>query len=573
MDMDSQPLKNRLLLLLDQSKRSRNDELSKDIENALAAIDSNNEFRSRTSPCQSESYDFLAAAQSTWDDKLRARYVLVAREHLCPTRQRRTETSVKRDKLIDTISPAPLDLHMYIYDASDIFRELCQVMNPNYCPEGPDNHQLVLTAQPSHEFNNTMTRNDAEFTTRVSSSSRAVKAVATKAEYDASQQHSKLRGHLEQQADDLQRSLQAEQSYDIIDMPDNSLGQGQALAMQPRGAIKVVFATSTVPELRRRFQQLNLDVLQLGVDDHYLNPKRSIFIQQYQDRCQAALKHGRDDALLDLCRTGCPAGNRVDVWFRILCHDSYHDYRLKYNALWEDVMQYSTLTDRLVSADARFVCNLSDVYFVFQETVQEVLTVFARDASIAESLKLQPLPSHTGEADEPSIGNDDHSSGVLPMRGHVLLVAPLAYLSNSTAQVYSMFKALYQRYWHKLATISSDEDGILRLTQCYEVLMQHHHSRLWNHLTGCGIRPAAYAVRWMATAFASFLAADQLLLLWDRIIGYDTLILLPVLAVAVFAYRSKALYKATTKDMVDVVLSDLSTLSVVPLLQTSLFTS
>ena len=39
------------------------------------------------------------------------------------------------------------------------------------------------------------------------------------------------------------------------------------------------------------------------------------------------------------------------------------------------------------------------------------------------------------------------------------------------------------------------------------------------------------------TAFAGHLAVGEVLLLWDRIIAFDSLLLLPVLAVAVMAFR------------------------------------
>lgn len=39
------------------------------------------------------------------------------------------------------------------------------------------------------------------------------------------------------------------------------------------------------------------------------------------------------------------------------------------------------------------------------------------------------------------------------------------------------------------------------------------------------------------TAFAGHLAVGEVLLLWDRIIGFDSLLPLPLLAVAVIAFR------------------------------------
>lgn len=39
------------------------------------------------------------------------------------------------------------------------------------------------------------------------------------------------------------------------------------------------------------------------------------------------------------------------------------------------------------------------------------------------------------------------------------------------------------------------------------------------------------------TAFAGHLAVGEVLLLWDRVIGFDSLLPLPLLAVAVLAFR------------------------------------
>ena len=39
------------------------------------------------------------------------------------------------------------------------------------------------------------------------------------------------------------------------------------------------------------------------------------------------------------------------------------------------------------------------------------------------------------------------------------------------------------------------------------------------------------------TAFAGHLAVGEVLLLWDRVIGFDSLLPLPLLAVAVIAFR------------------------------------
>jgi hypothetical protein len=61
---------------------------------------------------------------------------------------------------------------------------------------------------------------------------------------------------------------------------------------------------------------------------------------------------------------------------------------------------------------------------------------------------------------------------------------------------------------------------------------------------------------------------EQTLLLWDRIIGFDDLELLPILAAAIFVYRAKWLLQANEPAHVKRLLAEAGpSLKVVPLLQ------
>lgn len=75
------------------------------------------------------------------------------------------------------------------------------------------------------------------------------------------------------------------------------------------------------------------------------------------------------------------------------------------------------------------------------------------------------------------------------------------------------------------------------------------------------------ALPWIASAFATYLPAEQTLQLWDRILGFDDLELLPVLAAAIFVYRAKWLLQANEPAHVHSLLADAQNLKVVPLLQ------
>lgn len=76
--------------------------------------------------------------------------------------------------------------------------------------------------------------------------------------------------------------------------------------------------------------------------------------------------------------------------------------------------------------------------------------------------------------------------------------------------------------------------------------------------------------KWLMRAFSGHLPPDQLLLLWDAILGYDCLEILPLLALAILSFRKENIFQVNTIQNVDAVLADLSTISVIPLLQLAL---
>lgn len=60
---------------------------------------------------------------------------------------------------------------------------------------------------------------------------------------------------------------------------------------------------------------------------------------------------------------------------------------------------------------------------------------------------------------------------------------------------------------------------------------------LYQHLCKRGTNPLDMVFPWLMSGFAAHVAPAETLLLWDRIIGYDSLLPLPVLAVAILTFR------------------------------------
>jgi hypothetical protein len=93
------------------------------------------------------------------------------------------------------------------------------------------------------------------------------------------------------------------------------------------------------------------------------------------------------------------------------------------------------------------------------------------------------------------------------------------------------------------------------------------------HLCSIGCPPLAIALPWLATAFADVLPVQEVLMLWDRIIGFESLMILPLAAVGIFAWRSQHLQACIASREVLELLEDLEEVQIVPLLQAVLFLS
>ena len=91
------------------------------------------------------------------------------------------------------------------------------------------------------------------------------------------------------------------------------------------------------------------------------------------------------------------------------------------------------------------------------------------------------------------------------------------------------------------------------------------------HLAEIGCPAARLAAPWIFGAFAGYLSVEETLLLWDRAIGFDSLVPLALAAAAVAALRKPALLAATREEEARECLEDLSEVKVAPLLQEFVF--
>lgn len=76
--------------------------------------------------------------------------------------------------------------------------------------------------------------------------------------------------------------------------------------------------------------------------------------------------------------------------------------------------------------------------------------------------------------------------------------------------------------------------------------------------------------KWLMRAFSGHLQPQELLILWDLILGYDSLEILSLLSIIILSFRKESLMQVSTIESIEAVLAYLSSIKVLPLVQLAL---
>ncbi|XP_021082063.1 TBC1 domain family member 19 isoform X2 [Mesocricetus auratus] len=336
----------------------------------------------------------------------------------------------------------------------------------------------------------------------------------------------------------------------LINLRNPNYENGDSLSFRTHlGLIQVPLKVKDIPELKECFVELGLNTGQLGIDDSTQVPPE-LFENEHVRIGQKVLVQQDSAAAQQYIRQGSPTALRAELWALILNISSQPE-------------------------DVKLTASNDDYYFVFEDYLYQVLLCFSRDTSVLSHFaynSASPPKSYI----RGKLGLEEYAvfyppNGVIPFHGFSMYVAPLCFLYHEPYKLYQIFREMYVRFFFRLHSISSHPSGIVSLCLLFETLLQTYLPQLFYHLREIGAQPLRISFKWMVRAFSGYLATDQLLLLWDRILGYNSLEILAVLAAAVFAFRAVNLMEVTSLAAAEAVLADLSTLKVMPLLQIFLF--
>lgn len=142
--------------------------------------------------------------------------------------------------------------------------------------------------------------------------------------------------------------------------------------------------------------------------------------------------------------------------------------------------------------------------------------------------------------------------GYVPIEGLESFILIAAAFSIDINDCKRYLKPLLQKVYKPMYDMDIDNpDNILNLLFIFERAFIIDCNELYMHLREIGVFPVNYAAEWISQLFVGYVSYQQVLLLVDRILGFENLAILPFTALGIFKYMETELMKVTTKDEVD----------------------
>ncbi|KAL1434769.1 hypothetical protein MTO96_001666 [Rhipicephalus appendiculatus] len=243
-------------------------------------------------------------------------------------------------------------------------------------------------------------------------------------------------------------------------------------------------------------------------------------------------------AAREFLKRGCPHCMRRLFWARVLDVPSPEMVNAEFEDLKERVIRYELLVDQIIIKDVRDTVMNDVEYFAFDDSCYQVMLAFTRDYCIARRIRSQSFGTVIMRSDLPC--------GAVPYYGFSLLVSPLCFMYADVGIMYAVFREMYCRYFHKLMAISSDPQGIVSLLLTFERLVQYREPEFLPALASKNVNLQPIVFQMLMQSFCAHLPVEEVLRLWDRVLGYDSVYVLPVAAASLVC--SKKTEILDTKD-------------------------
>jgi len=339
--------------------------------------------------------------------------------------------------------------------------------------------------------------------------------------------------------------------------------------------------TPTVEEFRIKFKELNPSYVHLEVLQELDNEKSNNTLNTRYELGNKIIKSLSRLAARQYSKYGLPMFQRVKIYEIMLISeftDNINVYTYQYcSSLKNNILKYELLIDDVIQNDVKQIQN-DDSYFIFEDILSQVMYYWTRDNWLIPKVYQNKNVNDCGNTEgyfEPytdnTVGKLYPPNGIIPIWGISSYAIPFCYLYDNPDNVYMLFREFYAKYSSRLHTINNS-NGLVYQCHVFEHIFKQLDSVLYFHIQYIiGKSPLEIAFPWIVYSFIGMLDIEQILLLWDRIIGFDSLELIPIAAACIFLYKKEALLNISTVNEIKNVFADNNSIKIIPLIQYYLF--
>ncbi|ORX80627.1 hypothetical protein BCR32DRAFT_268775 [Anaeromyces robustus] len=339
--------------------------------------------------------------------------------------------------------------------------------------------------------------------------------------------------------------------------------------------------TPTVEEFKIKFKELDPCYTHLEVLTDIDNEKLSNILNTRYELGNKIIKSSSRLAARQYSKYGLPMFQRVKIYEIMLISEFTDDidvYTYQYcSSLRNYILKYELLVDDVIQTDVKQIQN-DDSYFIFEDVLSKVMYYFTRDNWLIPKIYQNNDSSDCGITEgwfEPFVDNKIGKlyppNGIIPFWGISSYAIPFCYLYDNPDNIYMLFREFYAKYCSKLHTINNPK-GLIYQCQIFEHIFKQLDSVLYFHIQYIiGKAPLEIAFPWIIYSFIGMLDIEQIFLLWDRILGFDSLELIPLAAVCIFLYKKETLLQISNVNELKNAFADNHSIKIIPLIQYYLF--
>lgn len=302
------------------------------------------------------------------------------------------------------------------------------------------------------------------------------------------------------------------------------------------------FNIQTFYELREYFAELDYDKFE-HIEQNFESEKVEFErISEGEEILETSSKNEDEEEILSFFKAGVPNGLKnkfYSQYFEVFIKKiSPQDSEVSSIGIENEVIRELNcqisdnlaLVEELIQQNALLFMNNNE-YFPYENSLKKLMIYYFKNFDLF-------VPK-----------NKPFYIGFLPFGTLESFLMISSVVSMSLKNCQKFFKVVFNKIYVPMFDFEENCQGnLIVLCQIFESLFLTEMNDLFFHLRMIGLNPLDFASQWISTLFVGYLRTQEVLYLIDRVLGFESLIVLPLTALGIFKHFEEELKEAKTAD-------------------------